>query len=52
MISVITEKEFSDFQSWNSYYQNWESLFITEKYWTSLNTYENLWTLLKMSENR
>ena len=29
---------------WNSYYQNGETLVITENYWTSLNTYENLLT--------
>ena len=52
MISVITEIDFSDFWSWNSYYHNWESLIITENYWTSHNTNENLWTSLKMSENR
>ena len=46
MISVNT-----DFQSWNSCYQNWESLVITENYWASPNTCENIWTLLKMSGN-
>ena len=52
MISVITEYEFSDSQSWNSYYQSWEYVVFIEKYWTSPNTYEILLILLKMSENR
>ena len=35
-INIFTEQKFSDSQSWNSYYQNWKNLVITENVWTSL----------------